>query len=351
MNLTIPLLQKAALIDNPGENASILVRSDVPVGTPGPHEVLVKITYTGVCGSEIRALSGWGSYNPVVGHEGVGTVVKLGDSVNDSMLGTTVGIKWLHSACGLCAACKAGFSNNCPDQVNTGRHVPGTLQQYAVADSRYITQLSDDLPGEVVAPLLCAGLTMAGAVCKLDDHLAPGDWVIVSGAGGGLGHMGVQIASRLKHLRVIAVDSGPAKRKLSLECGAEEFIDFITEQVEEKVKNLTGEGAAAIIVTAGSEAAFALAPSLVRNMGTIVSVGLPRNDFNIPIAASICSARALSFIGVAIGSEAQMRWLLHHVAQKTIYPSIKVVDFNDIETVFEDLKEQSVVGRVVVKMP
>lgn len=162
-----------------------------------------------------------------------------------------------------------------------------------VADARYVTELPDDLPGEIAAPLLCAGLTMAGAVAKLDGCLAENDWVVISGSGGGLGHLGVQIASRLRRFRVIAVDSGEAKRDLSLESGAREFIDFVRENVEERVKEITGEGAAAIVVVSGSEQAFIMAPSLVRNMGLIVTVGLPRNDFHMPIPASILSARGM----------------------------------------------------------
>src|SRR5699024_6165370 len=113
----------------------------------------------------------------------------------------------------------------------------------------------------VAAPLLCAGLTMSGALGKLTD-VPKNDWVVIFGAGGGLGHVGVQIASRLDKFRVIAVDTGNTKRELSLKCGAERFVDFESEDVEAVVKELTGEGAAAVLVVPGSEAAFALAPSL-----------------------------------------------------------------------------------------
>jgi propanol-preferring alcohol dehydrogenase len=242
-------------------------------------------------GSEIRALSGWGPYNAIVGHEGVGIVVKLGQDVDLAMLNKRVGVKWLYSACGKCTVCRRGYQNNCPKQLNTGKHVPGTLQEYMLADVRYVTEIPDGVPGEVAAPLLCAGLTMAGAISKLDRYADKGDWVVISGSGGGLGHLGVQIAARLKGLRVIAIDTGESRRKLSLESGAEHFIDFVTEDVEQRVKELTEEGAAAVLVVAASPEAFIQAPALVRNMGIIVNIGLPRNDFNIPLSATICSAR------------------------------------------------------------
>ena len=232
---------------------------------------------------------GYGPYKPIIGHEGIGTVVRTGPHVPASTLGQRVGIKWLYSACAACKACRKGFPNNCPNQRNTGKHVPGTLQQYVVADARYVTRVPPGLADEVAAPLLCAGLTMAGALSKLGDAEA-GDWVVVLGSGGGLGHLGVQIA-RLRGFRVIGVDRGEEKRALSLRCGAERFVDFEREDVEAVVKEVTGEGAAAVLVVAASEAAFRGAAGLVRNMGTIAGIGLPRNDFTIPVSASVCSAR------------------------------------------------------------
>lgn len=160
-----------------------------------------------------------------------------------------------------------------------------------IADARYVTEIPDGLPGEVAAPLLCAGLTMAGAVSKLTGYAVKDDWVVISGSGGGLGHLGVQIAVRLHGLRVIAIDTGEARRKLSLDSGAEHFIDFALEDAEARVKEITSEGASAVLVVTGSQEAFVQAPSLVRNMGIIVNIGLPRNDFQIPLSATICSAR------------------------------------------------------------
>ena len=236
---------------------------------------------------------GWGVYNPIIGHEGVGTVVKCGPSVSTSLVGERVGVKWLYRACTECSVCQRGFPQNCAKQLNTSRHVPGTLQQYVVADARFVfvSKIPDGVSDEVAAPLLCAGLTLAGALSHLENELQPGDWVVISGSGGGLGHIGVQLAARVKKLRVIAVDSGDSKKELSLSSGAEAFIDFQTENVSARVQELTGEGAHATIVVPGTKEAFQTAASVVRNMGHIVTVGLPRNDTEIPISATVCAAR------------------------------------------------------------
>lgn len=165
-----------------------------------------------------------------------------------------------------------------------------------VADRRYLTRIPERLPSEVAAPLLCAGLTVAGALAKLEQDLRAGDWLVVSGAGGGLGHIGVQVAARLYRLRVIAIDAGPEKRALSLSSGAEVFFDYMEEEdVEARVKALTGEGAHGIMVVPGTKEAFQMAPKLVRNMGVIVCVGLPPLDLDFPISATVCAARGKNF--------------------------------------------------------
>lgn len=189
--------------------------------------------------------------------------------------------------------------------------MPGTLQQFVVADARFLTRIPAGIKEEVAAPLLCAGLTMVGALEKLDttsiflrdaqhkkEAEGGGFWVVISGSGGGLGHIGVQIASRIKGYRVIAIDSGEEKRRLSFECGAEAFVDFNAEMdVAKRVRELTGgEGAHATIVVPGTKEAFEMAPYVVRNMGTIVCVGLPRNEVELPISATMCAARGESIL-------------------------------------------------------
>lgn len=314
--------------------------------------------------SEIRALLAWGVYNPIVGHEGVGTVVKAGDDYGTSLLGKRVGVKWLYSACGDCSICRRGCPNNCQQQLNTGKHVSGTLQQYVIADARYVTtRIPESLASEVVSPLLCAGLTMMGGLAKVDSHLSTlgaqnenDVWVVVSGSGGGLGHLGVQLASSKKAGRynVIAIDSGEEKHTLSLSLGAQHFIDYkqSDDDIEKAVKKITGgEGAHAILVVSGSEDAFRNAPRLVRNMGLIVTIGLPQNDFTLPISASVCSARSLTVTGVAVDTEKRMEELLKLAAEGKVTPAVEVRDFDETPAIIEQLRTDKVTGRIVVKIP
>ncbi|BAE65649.1 unnamed protein product [Aspergillus oryzae RIB40] len=326
---SIPSSQRAVVVQSPGNNYEMIILDDIPVRTPGADEILVKLSCTGLCHSEIRAVLAWGAYNPIIGHEGVGTVIQTGPNVSPSLLHQRVG------------------------QKNTSRHVPGTLQQYVIADARFITRIPETVSDEVAAPLLCAGLTMAGAVGRLDDYrLSSGDWVVISGSGGGLGHLGVQIAARIKGFRVIAVDSGEVKRKVSLESGAEVFIDYRTEDVAARVREVTGgEGAHATIVVPGTREAFAMAPQVVRNMGLIVGVGLPPNEMDWPISATVSAARGLCIVGSSVGTEDQMSELLEQAGRGEITPAIEVFEFEETPRLVDRLRNDAIAGRAVVRIP
>lgn len=110
--------------------------------------------------------------------------------------------------------------------------------------------------------------------CKR-SKVRPGQWIVLPGAGGGLGHLAIQYAKAMG-MRVIAVDGGDAKRDLCIKLGAEKFIDFMTtEDIPAEVMKITGLGAHGILVTAAAKAAYLSAPSMLRSGGTLVAVGLP----------------------------------------------------------------------------
>lgn len=322
-------------------------------------------------GSELRAFFGWGKYDQIIGHEGVGTVVRLGGSVSSSMEGTRVGVRWLFSCCYECPTCQRGTMHVCPHQSNTGRTCPGTLQQYVIADARHIVEIPGGLPSEVAAPLLCAGLTMMGALGEVRHSLVKTDWVVILGSGGGLGHIGIQLASRVLGLRVIAVDSGPTKRSLSLKSGAEVFVDYTNSDISAEVQKHTGEGAAAVIVVSDSKDAFRLSAEISRPTGTILCVGIPPNDLDIPISVSLCIRKgmmipaellfhdtsntplsiALTIKGVVVGSDDQMHELFQYATQGLVKPLVEVADLEKVPESIQRMVNKEVTGRIVVAMP
>ncbi|KAF2758406.1 alcohol dehydrogenase [Pseudovirgaria hyperparasitica] len=348
----IPSRQTACWIVNPGKDWKLDIRHDVEVKRPGPGEVLVRMECTGLCHSDCRNVLGMGEYTEIPGHEGVGKVVTVGLNVNEDLIGKRVGIKWLWTACRNCSSCSQGRANNCSKQGNTGRTCWGTLQQYAVADAAFVTHIPDGIASEVAAPLLCAGLSLAGAVSLVAPEVQPGQWVAIIGAGGGLGHIGVQIAARAKGYKVIAVDGGDDKKELCLRLGASEFVDYKKDNVVEKVKSMTdGEGAHAVIIVAGSERAYEQAPDLVRNCGVLVCVGLPRGDYHLPLSPIQIANRGLVIKGSSTGTEAQMSELLQWNMDGLVEPRIEVHEFGEAPAIIDKLTKDEVTGRMVVTIP
>jgi alcohol dehydrogenase, propanol-preferring len=139
-----------------------------------------------------------------------------------------------------------------------------------------VTPIPESLPSDAAAPMLCAGVTVYSALRK--SNAQAGEWVVLLGAGGGLGHLACQIASRGLGLRVIGVDHG-SKKDIATECGAEVFIDHTEGKVEEEVKKVTGGlGAQAVLVLTAANAAYASGMGLLKFGGTLVCVGLPEGE-------------------------------------------------------------------------
>jgi alcohol dehydrogenase, propanol-preferring len=184
---------------------------------------------------------------------------------------------WLTLVLVFLAACLEGDDNTCSEQKISGYYTPGTFQQYAVTSAKYCTPIPDGVESAEAAPILCAGLTVYSGLRK--TNTIPGDWIVISGAGGGLGHLAVQYASRVFGLRVIAIDHG-SKSDLIKTCGAEVFLDFTKytdEQLEDTIKkDITGgRGAHAVMVVTAANKSYELALRFLKPLGTLVCIGMP----------------------------------------------------------------------------
>jgi propanol-preferring alcohol dehydrogenase len=205
----MPKTMKAAVVRTFGKPLTI---EEVPVPTPGPNQILVQLAATGVCHTDLHAAEGDWPVKPkppfIPDHEGVGTVAATGSNVTRVREGDRVGIPWLHTACGYCSHCLAGWETLCEAQQNTGYSVNGSFADYALPDPDYVGHLPANVSFTQIAPVLCAGVTVYKGLKVTDTK--PGDWVAIFGVGG-LGHMAVQYAKAMG-LNVIAVDIDDTKR-------------------------------------------------------------------------------------------------------------------------------------------
>ncbi len=274
MSHDIPEKQWAQVIEKTGGPVDY---KQIPVAKPGPDEVLVNIKYSGVCHTDLHAINGdWplATKLPLVGgHEGAGVVVAKGELVTDVEIGDHAGIKvciqssrdrqplttfdqWLNGSCLACDFCQTGDEPLCQKALLSGYTVDGTFQQYAIGKAAHVARIPKDVPLDAIAPVLCAGITVYKGL--KESGARPGQTVAVVGAGGGLGSLACQYAKAMG-LRVIAIDAGDEKKKMTQELGAEAFVDFSTSQnVVKDVQAATADGLGphAVLLVAVNEKPF-----------------------------------------------------------------------------------------------
>ena len=272
---------------------------EVPVPEPGPGQVLVRMQASGLCHTDIHAANGDWPVKPtppfIPGHEGIGTVEKLGPGVPLRKVGDRVAIAWLGSACGQCRYCVSGWETLCESQHNSGYSIDGAWAEYAVADAKYVVAVPDGVSSFDAAPLTCAGVTTFKAV-KV-SKLQPGETVVVFGIGG-LGHLALQYA-RAFGGQTIAVDVKDTKLTLAKELGADHAINARTTDPVAAIKDLGGADVAVSLAT--SPTAFEQAFSSLRRGGRLVCVALPADDrMTIPIFDTVLSGK--SIIGSIVGT-------------------------------------------------
>ncbi|KAJ5143756.1 uncharacterized protein N7515_002543 [Penicillium bovifimosum] len=349
--MAVPRIQIAAVIEPTKTDASakVGIRSNRPVPLPGKGEILVQLEYSGVCHSDIHSIRGdTPMLTDVAGHEGIGKVVAVGLGVDEiQWMGTCVGIRWLYSSCGQCEICEINHTA-CPYQKNAGANVPGTFQQYIVSPAQHVTKIPEQLSPDSAAPLLCAGIAMYSSIMKTKTR--PGDYLAILGAGGGLGHMGIQIAAK-KGLKVIAIDSGEKKKQLCLSLGASEFLDFREVGIVKEVKAKTKFGVHAVICTANGERAYEQSMQMLRPLGTLVCVGIPSSPFKLPATPFDMIVKGQTIVGNSAGTAAEMDELLAMAVAGDVKAHIDVYQLDDINEVLDRLERSEIDGRVVLRIP
>jgi alcohol dehydrogenase, propanol-preferring len=322
-----------------------LVIQDVPIPIPGPGQALVEIIATGVCHTDLHAAQGDWPVKPtppfIPGHEGAGIVAAIGEGVTHLKVGERVGIAWLHSACGHCDFCLAGWETLCHKQQNSGYSVNGSFAQYALGQADYLGRIPESLSFVDAAPILCAGVTVYKGL--KETKARPGEWVVISGAGG-LGHVAIQYAKAMG-MHVAAVDLGPEKMALARQLGAEIIIDAKTQDPAKEIQKQIG-GAHGVLVTAVSTIAFKQAIGMLRRGGTCVLNGLPPGEFPISIFDLVLNGQTVR--GSIVGTRLDLEESLAFAADGKVKATIETLPLGSINDVFDRMKQGKINGRVVL---
>jgi propanol-preferring alcohol dehydrogenase len=211
---------KACILPSPAKvESNPLVFTDAPIPNPANGEVLVRVSFCGVCRTDLHVVEGElaPQKSPVIpGHQVVGAIAKLGPGSSRFPIGARVGVAWLHHTDGTCEFCRSGAENLCDHPTFTGYTVDGGYAEYIVAPQDFIYAIPEQFPDEQAVPLLCAGII--GFRCLRLSGIKPGGKLGFYGFGAAA-HVAIQVA---RHWNVEAYASTRDARhqRLALELGA-----------------------------------------------------------------------------------------------------------------------------------
>ena len=346
---------KAAQITEPNKPLKI---SEIDTPTPTGKQVLVKVKAVGVCHSDLHLWEGGydtgdgfmkvtdrGVKFPVIpGHEVVGTIAEIGDSVEGVKVGDDVLVyPWI--GCGNCPTCEKGDTNLCEAPQSLGVFQDGGYAEYLlIPDYKFLAKISGiDLEG--AASLACSGLTAYTAVKKAISN-SPENILIVGA--GGLGLMGVQIAKALSSAKIICADLTDEKLQKAKEMGADHIVNTKDSMASKNIMSICSEkGVDSIIDFVNAPSTVKLDLSIIRKRGNIVLVGLFGGAVDLPLVS--IPLKAITIQGAYTGNYNDMIELLDLAKRGVIKPIVsKRYSLDEVNTALEDLKNRKVIGRSVI---
>lgn len=263
-----------------------LREQDVP--RPKPGEVVVKVEYAGICGSELSGYLGHNSLRVpplVMGHEFSGTIAAFGDGAQASAAGLSEGqavtVNPL-AACGSCDYCAAGSSHLCAKRQLIGAHRPGAYAEYVTVPAELALPLPEGMSlrtGSLTEPV-AVGVRigkMAGQV--------QGEDVLIIGAGP-IGLLALQAIQARGAGRVFIADRDADRLAMGAALGGE-AIDATDVDTAQAVRELTGAGVAVAVDAVGTAVTRRQCVSALRSAGTLVLSGLHEETSAIPAAEII----------------------------------------------------------------
>lgn len=340
MDTDTKMMMKAAVLVEYGQPLDI---QEVPVPEPKFGEILVKLDVCGICHSDVHFWKGEhelpGGLPQIMGHEGIGRVVKTGSPESRFKAGDRVGVGYVYDTCHQCRECLTGHETNCSQVESTGVNVNGCYAEYVCLREEWTTAIPEALNAIDAAPLLCAGVAAYSAVRKA--NLEAGQLAVIFGAGG-LGLYAIQIA-KLSGAQVIAVDIDDETLALAWEIGA----DYIIRADDDPVAYIQSMGGAdaclnfAPVASTWEQMLAACSPR-----GRIILVALPQGAMSFN-ARDVVEA-GLSIQGSADGSRQELNQLLALAEVGSVNSVTEKVSFTEINSAFQRVADGQLNGRLVL---
>ncbi|HEX7045925.1 MAG TPA: Zn-dependent alcohol dehydrogenase [Burkholderiales bacterium] len=331
--------QKAKAVISREVNKPVVVE-EIHVDSPKRNEVMIKLAACGVCHSDLSATNGTIPLPPpvVLGHEGAGVVVEVGEGVTDLAVGDHV-VSSFVSMCGKCRYCMTGRPSLCDQASKTVYTLPdgtvrthdsagrplnvftgcGVMAEYATLHIDSVVKIDKDIPLDRAALIGCGVMTGVGAVTNT-ARVEPGSTTVVFGAGG-VGLNAIQACALSGAAVIVAVDTSDAKLELAKQFGATHTVNAKQEENPVKtIRRLTGGGADYAFECVGFGEVVAQAYGVLRKGGTAVVVGVapPKDTTSIRTATLTFEEKTLtgSYFGSARPREDFPRLLALYKAKR-----------------------------------
>lgn len=309
----------------------------------GEDEVLVDVHASGMCHSDIHMVDndwGEGQFPMVPGHEVIGQVVEVGPKVTKFKVGDRVGFGPQRDSCKACEHCEAKAEQLCSSFKGLYDRDFGGYATSIQVPERFTFHVPEGIPDEM-APLLCAGVT---TYAPLHRHAKAGDRVGVVGIGG-LGHVAVQYAAKMG-CETVAISRSTAKEEEARSFGA---TAFLATSDAAAVKAAAGTFDA-ILCTAAAHFSVDLYLGLLKPRGKFILVGLPPAETSLTFKPFSLVGGEKQLVGSMIGGTQDFDDMLAFSAEKSVFPQVELLEFDDANTGFKKMRENTVRYRSVLKV-
>src|SRR6266446_10334254 len=290
----IPDRMKAWVLGGPEELSLV----DKPVPQPGPAEVLVRVDAIAVCATDIEIIrhgvpamiDGGLPFNRgfTPGHEYMGTVVKLGPTVDEFQIGDRVTVE-VHAGCGRCQRCREGMYTSCLNygwrdkgHRANGFSTDGGFAEYAVNNINTMVRVPDDMTDAEATLIVTSGTAMYGL--DVMGGIIAGEAVVVTGPGP-IGLMGVGVAKALGAQPVILTGTRERRLEIGKHLGADEVVNVTREDPVAAVARITGgKGVQYVLECSGAPDALNQAARMVNRGGRICLAAFPGDPVPVDLA-------------------------------------------------------------------
>lgn len=326
--------------------------AELPQPQPGPREVTLRMRAAALNHLDLWTLGGLPGqqldFPHVLGADGAGEVLAVGEDVTGIRPGAAVIVNpALH--CGSCEFCRSGEQSLCTTFRMLGEHAPGTIAEIVCLPATNVFPFPDHLSFGEAAALGVTAIT-AYRMLFTRGRFRPGEWLLITGIGGGLALSLFALARPLAG-RLFVTSSSTSKLERALEMDADHAINYKEEDVGRAVRHLTNKRGVDLVVDSAGGAALDSALRALRKGGRLVIAGgTAGRSAELDVARVFWNQ--LEVIGSTMGSDSDVSDMLRMVAGAGIRPSIdRTFSLDDGVDALRYLESQEQFGKVVIEIP